>query len=140
MKVLVRAIAVVALGTGIGQLAYEGSALRDVRDVERAFANGDGLRAELDRQVLLDALKSHDPGQMANVVVQQMNHVPFDQLLLSVKAHAAFLSGADNLPISVKLFDRARAIAPSDRRVDALRTSWQARLHGMPLLRSQSAE
>lgn len=140
MKALVLAIAVVALAAGIGQLAYEGSALRDVRDVERAFANGDGLRSELNRQELSDALKSYDPGQMANVVDQQMNHAPFDPLLLSVNAHAAFLSGPDNLPISAQLFDQARAIAPSDRRVDALRASWQARLHSMPLLRSQSAE
>lgn len=129
-----------ALGTGIGQLAYEGSALRDVRDVERAFANGDGLRAELKRQKLSDALKSHDPGQMSEFVDRRLSDEPFDPFLLSIKAHAAFLSGADNLPISAKLFDQARAIAPSDRRVDALRSSWQARLHGMPLLRSQSAE
>lgn len=140
MKVLVLAIAVVALGTGIGQLAYEGSALRDVRDVERAFANGDGLRTELNRQELSDALKSHDPAQMAEVLDQQLNQAPFDPFLLSVKAHAAFLSRADNLPISAKLFDQARAIAPSDRRVDAFRSSWQARLPGMPLLRLQSAE
>lgn len=140
MKVLLLAIAVVVLGTGIGQLAYEGSALRDVRDAERAFANGDGLQAELNRQELSDKLKLHDPAQMAEVVDQQMNHAPFNPFLLSVKAHAAFLSGPDNLPISAQLFDQARSIAPSDQRVDALRASWQARLHGMPLLRSQSAE
>ena len=106
MKVLLLAIAVVALGTGIGQLAFDGMALRDVRDIESAFANGDGVRAELNHQELSDAFKTHDPAQMAEAVDRRLSDAPFDPFLLSVKAHAMFLSGSENLQISAKLFDQ----------------------------------
>lgn len=140
MKVLVPILAILTLGAGVGQLAFDGMALCDVRDIESAFANGDGVWAELNHQELSDALKTHDPAQMAEAVDRRLSDAPFDPFLLSVKAHAMFLSGSENLQISAKQFDQARAIAPSDRRVEALRASWQARLHGTPLPKSPSAE
>ncbi len=137
MKWCLFAIALLLLGAGGVALVSESRALSQLEDKRAGFANGNGFAAARDAQNLLKAVMANDALQLGEVVDQRLAERPFDPLFWGLKAE---MLAKRDLLVGASLLDQARAIAPRDPRVRALRDGLQRWLQDGSLPSSQLAE
>lgn len=140
MKPVLLCIGLLVMGIGVWRLIPELDAINRIDDVSSAFENADGIRAEVQSQDIRNAILSGRRDQLDDVIATRLEDAPFDPVLMSLEAVAQMSSGAGGMQISAELLDRAQAIAPYDRRVQAIRRVVQVRLQGQQSEELQPAE